>query len=137
MSEPDEHEGIIADASDYLDDAVSPARKAEIDAHLAICTSCRAEVAKLREAVSALSGLKRVEAPALPDEVAQTIHRRSGGRFFGRRTFGDRVPFELVAIVGLILAALAIWSIRSSSPPATPPPQAAPPPGSVLPRPLP
>jgi hypothetical protein len=76
-----------------------------------------------------LSGLHRRPAP--PDfgkDVTETIRRRSAGRFFGRKAFGDRVPFELLAIVALTIALVAWMLVRSSdtgslryqSPPETP-----------------
>lgn len=62
-----------------------------------------------------LSGLHRRPAP--PDfgkDVTETIRRRSAGRFFGRKAFGDRVPFELLAIVAFTIALLAWLLLRSS-----------------------
>jgi anti-sigma factor RsiW len=139
MSEPtttDPHEAFLVDFDEWRDGSLAPARRAELDAHLAACPSCRAEFDKLRDAVEALSGLHRVKAPQLGDQVAATIHRRSGGRFFGRRTFGDRVPFVAIAVLGLLLALAAVWLFRGGGddgPRHKPPP---PPPGTVVPRPL-
>jgi hypothetical protein len=48
------------------------------------------------------------------DGVAETIRRRSQGRFFGRKAFGDRIPFEWLAIAALILGLLVYLVIRSS-----------------------
>lgn len=139
----DVHDAILADYEDFTAGALSPARRAEIETHLAGCDACRRDFAALGEPSRALSGLHRVKAPALGEQVAATIHRRSGGRFFGRRTFGDRVPFEVIAIVGLILAAVAVWLIRSSTTGSVherldrrPAPTAPHAPGQVVPRPL-
>ncbi len=54
----------------------------------------------------ALSGLHRRPAPDKFDaEVEETIRRRSGGRFFGRKAFGDRVPF---VVIGMVVIALGL-----------------------------
>jgi anti-sigma factor RsiW len=105
----DKHEPYENDFSEHYDGTLAPARRAEVDAHLAECPRCRAEYDKFREAVAQLALLGRAQAPRdFDDRVAETIHRRSAGRFFGRRAFGDRVPFELLAAIALA-ALLAIY----------------------------
>ncbi len=107
------HEAFEADFSDYYDKGLSEARAREVAAHLATCARCQAEYDRLRGALGALSGLNRVPAPPdFDDHVAETIHRRSAGKFFGRRAFGDRVPFELLAVVALAVVAALYWFIR-------------------------
>jgi hypothetical protein len=50
------------------------------------------------------------------EEVTGTIHKRSAGRFFGRRTLGDRVPFGILIIVAvLVLAGIGIAMHYSST----------------------
>ena len=51
-------------------------------------------------------------------DVAETIHQRSAGRLFRRRTFGDRVPFGAllaVALAGLLAIAYILWSSSTGS----------------------
>ena len=51
-------------------------------------------------------------------KLEQTIHTRSAGRFFGRRTFGDRVPFSallVVAVIGLLVIGYVLWSSQTGS----------------------
>lgn len=106
----DEHAAVEADFSDHYENSLSAERTRAVEAHLATCERCRGEYDRFRNALGALSGLLRVPAPPhFEDQVAETIHRRSAGRFFGRRAFGDRVPFELVAVVALIGMAAAYW----------------------------
>ncbi|HEY4242080.1 MAG TPA: hypothetical protein VGM88_19815 [Kofleriaceae bacterium] len=61
-----------------------------------------------------LSGLRKAAPPpTFTDDVTDTIHKRSAGRFFGKRTFGDRVPFNallIVAVIALIAIAYVMWS---------------------------
>jgi anti-sigma factor RsiW len=105
----EDHGGFENDFSEYYDSSLPAARRAAVEAHLAGCARCRTEYDRFREAVSQVALLGRASAPKNFDHrVADTIHRRSAGRFFGRRAFGDRVPFELLAVVALA-ALLAIF----------------------------
>ncbi len=111
----DVHEAVEADFADYYEEALSSARAAEVKEHLGSCRECRAAYDEFKETLNVLSGLNSISAPQnFQDGVADTIRRRSGGRFFGRKAFGDRVPFELLAVVALIIALIAFVLIRSS-----------------------
>lgn len=109
------HPEIEAALSDYYEGTLDDAQKQEIETHLAGCEPCRAAYEELQETVAALSGLHKMSAPpSFEDEVQETIRRRSAGRFFGRKAFGDRVPFELLAILALVLGLVIFSLIRSS-----------------------
>src|SRR5687767_777310 len=104
-----EHAAYEQDFSDYYDKALPPPRAAEIEAHLAGCDRCKEEYERFLDTMRSISGLHKMSAPQhFEKQVEETIHRRSAGRFFGRRAFGDRVPFELLALVGLALG-VAVW----------------------------
>ena len=106
----DVHEAIEADFSEYYDGALPAARRTEIESHFETCERCRTEYARFREAIGAVSDLRRDAAPRDFDgRVADTINRRSAGRFFARRGFGDRVPFELIAAVALVALLVAYF----------------------------
>jgi anti-sigma factor RsiW len=112
----DEHAPFENDFSDYYDGTLQADRRAALEAHLGACERCRREYEKLREAVAQVALLGRAAAPRdLDDRVAQTIHRRSAGRFFGRRAFGDRVPFEVLAAIALAILIAVYLFARSSS----------------------
>ena len=101
--------------SDYCEGELAGGERKRVESHLANCVPCRAAYDELRETMSALSGLHREPAPPeLAASVTETIRRRSGGRFFGRRAFGDRVPFELLAIIALLVAIGLFFVLRSS-----------------------
>ena len=109
------HEEIEAKLSDYVEGSLPPAEVAVVEQHLAGCPACTDALAAVKETVNALSGLHKIPAPAHFDrDVAETIRRRSGGRFFGRRAFGDRVPLEVLAIVALALGLALYFFLRSS-----------------------
>jgi anti-sigma factor RsiW len=110
---PDDHAAAEAAFSDLHDGALPAERASAVETHLAACARCRAEYAHYRATVGALSALGRAAAPARFDrKVEETIHRRSAGRFFGRRAIGDRVPFEAIAIVALLAVIAAYWLLR-------------------------
>jgi hypothetical protein len=71
--------------------------------------------ADFEKTMEMLSGMHKMSAPMDFDKkVEDTIHRRSDGRFFGRRAFGDRIPYEFLAVIVMILAAFVYWMGRTS-----------------------
>ena len=81
--------------TDYVDEALSGAAKAELEQHLGVCIQCRTELAAFRRAVGSLGKLKKPAPPSFLQAIQHQIFTRSRGRFFGRRwkLFG-RIPFE-------------------------------------------
>jgi hypothetical protein len=71
------------------------------------------------EVRKALSGLQKARAPdTFAQDVTSTIHKRSAGRFFARRTFGDRVPFgalAIAAVLGLCVIGYLMWASQTRS----------------------
>ncbi|MGE0872769.1 MAG: anti-sigma factor [Kofleriaceae bacterium] len=110
---------IIATLSDYLDGSLPADRKHDVETKLATDDTWKQAHSDLVETRKALSGLQKARAPAsFAQEVTQTIHKRSAGRFFGRRTLGDRVPFGvllIVALLGLGVIAYVMWSSSTGS----------------------
>ena len=99
-----DHASFEQDFSELFEGTLSPGRAREVNEHLASCARCRTELAAFRETMGVLAGLPREPAPThFEEQVAGTIHRRSAGRFFGRRAFGDRIPYGLIALVALVL----------------------------------
>jgi anti-sigma factor RsiW len=109
------HDQFEARLSELADGTLSDADRRAVEEHLESCPSCRSDLAELRKTMDALSGLHRVAAPENFDhEVAETIRRRSRGRFFGKRTLGDRVPFEILALLALALGVALYFFLRES-----------------------
>ena len=112
-------EAVIAKVSDYLDGTLTGAERAEVEQKIAGDTTWNRAHAELLETRNYLSGLRKAHAPSnFTEGVAETIHKRSAGRFFGRRTFGDRVPFGallVVALAGLLVIAYVLWSSSTGS----------------------
>ena len=115
----DADEELIVTLSDYLEGSLPADRKAEVEAKLASDPQWKAAHAEMVEARDALSGLQKARAPeSFSEGVTQTIHKRSAGRFFAKKTFGDRVPFGallLIALLGLGALAYVLWSSPTGS----------------------
>ena len=113
--EPDEHEATEAAFSDYYERSLPEAEMTAITTHLDGCERCRGGYEEFQRTIGALSGLHKMAKPQrFDDAVADTIRRRSGGRFFGRKAFGDRVPFELLALLALVIGLIVFFLIWSS-----------------------
>lgn len=148
MSEPStrpttdaEAERLEAMLSDYVEGTLSLAERQELERHLAADPALREQLEETRAAQQALRSLNKTPAPEdLGKTVEQLIHRRSAGRFFGRRAFGDRVPFGvllIVALVALIALAALLWSSSTGSLRLERKDRPAPPPGAheIVPKP--
>ena len=115
----DEHEAVEAEFSDYLDKRLDEKRHATVEEHLAKCEQCQTSLNEFKKTLGALSGMHKMSVPqTFKSNVEETIHKRSAGRFFGRRAFGDRVPFPaLAALAMLILLGIfaMIWTSDTGS----------------------
>jgi anti-sigma factor RsiW len=140
------HEEWEVRFSDLLEGTGTEAERAEVEAHLASCAPCKAAFDDLERTMRALTQLKTSSGSFKPPErftehVEQTLARRSGGRFFGKKTLGDRVPFGVLLIVALVIlvgAWLVYWSSSTGTlryRPDEPPPKLAPGATDVVPRP--
>lgn len=119
MADDDQpHEEIELQFSDLHDGTASAAQRAEVLAHLESCAACKAAWADFEQTMSALDTMKAPKQPA-PDgfgkHVEETIAARSAGRFFGRKTLGDRVPFGALLIVALLVLVVIFAILWTSS----------------------
>ncbi|WP_428264419.1 anti-sigma factor family protein [Haliangium sp.] len=119
MTAPGAHEPLHPDIesqfSELYERSLSPDSQRSVEEHLASCEVCRRAYEEFRETMSMLSGLHKMAAPQdFERDVEETIRRRSAGRFFGRRAFGDRVPYELLAILVLVVGVAIFFLLRGS-----------------------
>lgn len=116
-ADPDEE--MIVTLSDYVDGTLPADQRAEVDKKLATDQAWKEAHAEIVETRNALSGLQKARAPvSFTEDVTGTIHKRSAGRFFAKRTFGDRVPFVailVVAVIGLAIIAYIMWTSPTGS----------------------
>jgi anti-sigma factor RsiW len=118
MTEPElsNDERLEAMLSDYVEGTLSLDERKEVEAHLEKHPELRTELDEMREAQKKLKSLNKTPAPEeLGKKVEEIINRRSMGRFFSRRTLGDRIPFFWLLLLALA-ALLAIWFLLLSSP---------------------
>lgn len=130
---------VIVALSDYIEGTASAEEQKRVEAKLASDPKWKAacdEMKEAKEATSTLSGLRNARAPVnLTEDVTGTIHKRSAGRFFGKKTFGDRVPFTallVVAILGLAAIGYIMYTSQTGSLKVDKPKNTPPPPGPVI-----
>jgi len=115
----DDEDEIVAKLSDFLDGALKGAERDDVAARIEHDDAWKRAHAELVETRKVLSGMQKAHAPAgFAQDVTATIHKRSAGRFFGRRTLGDRVPFGalvVVAVLGLVVVAYFLWASQTGS----------------------
>ncbi len=114
-------DAIIIALSDYFDGTLSPDQKREIEEKITTDPTWKAAHDEMLDtkAPSALSGLQKARAPVtFAEDVTGTIHKRSGGRLFGKKTFGDRVPFIPILVLAMILLVVLgyiLWTSTTGS----------------------
>jgi hypothetical protein len=135
---PDE---VIIGVTDYLDGNLTGAAKAEVEAKIKSGNpedrAWKLTHDEMVEAKKAISGIRKAKAPeTFVEDVTSTIHKRSAGRFFARKTFGDRVPFGVLLVIAAIALGLVAYLMRSSPTGSLkvdkPPAERAPPPDKRL-----
>jgi anti-sigma factor RsiW len=98
-----DHEQAADMFSDFIDGTLVPRDRSALEQHLAACIQCRTDLEGFRRAVGSLGKLKQAAPPRFLPNIQQQIHKRSRGRFFGKRwkLFG-RIPFEWVSLATII-----------------------------------
>ena len=115
----DEEDVILVEVSDYLDGTLQGPAKDAVEKKIADDAEYKRVHDEMVETRNALSGMQKARAPStFAQDVTSTIHKRSAGRFFARRTFGDRVPFSalmVIAVLGLCVIAYFLWASETGS----------------------
>jgi anti-sigma factor RsiW len=120
MSEEDDiDDEIVAKVSDYLDGLLKGAEREDVAKKIENEAAWKQTHDDMVENRKFMSGMQKARAPeTFTNEVTDTIHKRSAGRFFARKTLGDRVPFNAILIIAIIaLAAVGylMWSSQTGS----------------------
>ena len=120
MSEQDDiDDAIVAKVSDYLDGLLAGAERDEVAKKIESDPAWKQTHADMVENRKFMSGMQKARAPeSFTDDVTGTIHKRSQGRFFARKTFGDRVPFNallILAIIALAAVGYLMWASQTGS----------------------
>lgn len=102
--------------SEYYEGTMDAADASKLEDRIAADAQLKKAYADFEKTMEMLSGLHKMSAPLDFDKkVEETIHRRSGGRFFGKRAFGDRIPYEVLAVIVMLVAGAVYWMGRSSA----------------------
>ena len=130
--------------SALLDGELAPDERAQVEAHLASCPECTAELAALARTLGMLHALPAARAPlGFVDRVLEAARPMPWHRRWGRRLFQPRhvkLPLEAAAVVLVALGAVYVFqstpelqrAARQEQPasapvPVTPPATPAPP----------
>jgi hypothetical protein len=101
--------------SEYYEESLPAEKQAELKKLIADDERYAVAYADFEKTMELLSGMHKMSAPMDFDKkVEDTIHRRSDGRFFGRKAFGDRIPYEILAVIVMLLAGFIYWMGRTS-----------------------
>jgi len=115
----DDEEKLIAAISDYLDGALAPAERDEVAKKIEADPAWKRVHDDLVELRKDVSGLQKARpSPSFAQDVTATIAKRSDGRFFARKTLGDRVPFGVLLVVAVVLLGgigYVMWSSQTGS----------------------
>jgi anti-sigma factor RsiW len=122
MSEPaplELDDDAVAAISDFVDGALVGARRDEVAAKIESDPAWKQTHDEMVETRNFMSGMQKARLPAtFATDVTSTIHKRSAGRFFARRTLGDRVPFGvlvILAVLGLAVIGYLMWASETGS----------------------
>lgn len=121
-AEDDIDDAIVAKVSDYVDGLLTGAERDEVAKKIETDPAWKQTHDDMVENNKFISGMQKARPEPAPasftNEVTNTIHKRSAGRFFGRKTLGDRVPFNVLLIVAIIALATVgyfMWASQTGS----------------------
>ena len=101
--------------SEYYEESLPTDKQAELKKLINEDPQYKKAYADFEKTMELLSGMHKMSAPMdFEKKVEDTIRRRSDGRFFGRRAFGDRIPYEILAVLVMLLAGFVYWMGRTS-----------------------
>jgi anti-sigma factor RsiW len=114
-ADSDVDEEIIIKVTDYLDGALTGPEREDVAKKIASDEVWKRTHDEMVEARKMISGMRKAKPPeTFVEDVTATINKRSAGRFFGRRTLGDRVPFGVLLVVALVALIVIAFLMRSS-----------------------
>jgi anti-sigma factor RsiW len=109
----------IAKLSDFVDGALSGDARAEVAAKIDADEAWKVAHDDMVGTRDALSGMQKARAPAsFAQDVTATIHKRSRGSLFAKRSAGDKVPFMallVLALLAVMVVAYVMWASGSGS----------------------
>lgn len=108
-------DAVVELFSEYYEGSLSENKSTEFTERLAADDKFAAAYKQFEKTMELLSGMHKMSAPLdFEKKVEDTIHRRSGGRFFGRKAFGERIPYEILAVLVMLIAGAIYWMGQTS-----------------------
>jgi hypothetical protein len=109
------HEEIRHKLSEFIDGAITPGEKAEIEQHLKACTECADALREIRKTIEYIHAIEEVESPAW---MTQKIMAKVREEHEAKNTLWQRVfiplftmfPVQAVAVVFLAVTAYFIYT---------------------------
>ncbi len=111
-----DHDAAQALFNDHVDGELGAEQSAALEAHVQACESCREALDQLRTTVAGLRGLSTPPpASDILQGVQRKIRKRSRGRYFTRgfATSGYRVPYEIIALLMVLLMVVVYFGMAS------------------------
>ena len=103
--------------SEYLDNELGAAKRAEVDAHLAACQACQRELQELRATISLVASLPKATAPsALVQSIDEGVRAETPAASPTRRVW---YLFPALAAAAAILIAIQLTPKRTPPTPET------------------
>jgi len=110
---PENEEQELEEFSEYFEGLLSEEKRQALEERWKTDTQL---TTRYQAFVQTMEALRAMQTPAPIDvqaKVKESIHKRSGGRFFGKRAFGERIPYELIATAFMFFALGIMWLARS------------------------
>lgn len=108
------HDDIRHKLSEYIDNAVSAAERAEVEAHLATCAECGRALQELKKTIEQVKAVEEMEPPAwMTQKIMANVRAEAEKKTSWYERFllpgSLRFPIQAVAVVFLAVTAFAIY----------------------------
>ena|SRR5579872_702522 len=111
-----DHARVKESFSEFWEKGLDDATRKEVEAHLEGCAACRAEYQQFQQTMAPLGKLHRVAAPDMIGSVPALIHKRSRGRFFGKKGGAGQFPLEWISLIMLGVIAAVYLVVKLAQP---------------------
>ena len=109
----------LENLSGHLDDALDSTTRADLEAHLRTCGSCRSELEALRSCIEAVSSLDRISAPpGFLAGVHERVREGSGWNRFVRRLlipWRVKLPLHAAGAVAVVMLVILMIPARETA----------------------
>lgn len=108
-----EHNDIRHKLSEYIDDALPPADRSEIESHLKTCLECSTALTELRKTITQIKTIEEVEPPAwMTQKIMANVRSEAEKKSIFERFFlllRVKLPIQAVAVLFLTITAFYVY----------------------------